>query len=106
MSKIRMVNHLIMKTLILKLICLLSVIVFSQVAQSQTMNITITNIRSTKGKLSISIFASAEEFKAGKPSFTQFFEKTGVKDKTCTVNIPYKPGIYGLSVYCPFDFVR
>ena len=87
------------RRLILKSICFWAVILFSQITQSQTMNITITNIRSTKGKLSISVFASAEEFKAGKPSFTRYFEKTNIKDKTCIINIPFKQGVYGLSVY-------
>ena len=70
----------------------------SQVLLSQTMNITINNIRSTKGKLSVSIFSNAEEFKTEKPSHTQFFDKTTVKNKTCTVSIEYKPGIYGVAV--------
>ncbi|MDR0763730.1 MAG: DUF2141 domain-containing protein [Bacteroidales bacterium] len=76
-----------------------SQIVNSQAAHSQTMNITVKNIRSTNGKLSISVFASSEEFKANRPSYTQVFDKTDMKDKTCTVRMEYKPGIYGLSVY-------
>ena len=84
---------------ILKGLCLAAILAFPQIVMSQTMNITITNIRSTNGKISISIFASEEEFKAGKPSHTQVFDKTNVKDKTCTVKIDYKPGTYGLSVY-------
>ena len=84
---------------IFKTLCLTAILAFPQIALSQTMNITVTNIRSTNGKISISIFASEEEFKTEKPSYTQVFDKANVKDKTCTVKIDYKSGTYGLSVY-------
>ena len=81
------------------MVSLLILLAFSQFAHSQTMNITIKNIRSINGKISVSVFANEEEFKANKPSYTQVFDKTNVKDKTCTVEMEYKSGTYGLSVY-------
>ena len=79
--------------------CVLILWLLSQFAYSQTMTITIHNIRSANGKISVSVFANEEEFKANKPSYTQVFDKTNLKNKTCTVSMEYKSGTYGLSVY-------
>ena len=86
------------KTL-LKIMCLTAILVFSQVVRSQTMDITVKNIRNINGKLVVMIFTNEEEFKTEKPSDTKIFDKTNVKTKTCTISFAYNPGVYGLSIY-------
>ena len=86
------------KTAIIKLLFVSVFLAFSQFANSQTINITIKNVRSANGKFQVSIFASAEEFKADKPSHVQFFDKSNYKDKTCVISLKYKAGTYGISI--------
>ena len=83
---------------ILKILCLTTILAFSQVVKSQTMDITVTNIRSTKGKIAVLIFTNDKDFKANKASETLIFDKTDMKDKTCKISIPYKSGVYGISI--------
>lgn len=83
---------------ILKILCLTIIFAFPQIIKSQTMDITVTNIRSPKGKIVVLVFTNDTDFKANKASEILIFDKPEIKDKSCKISIPYKPGVFGISI--------
>lgn len=68
-------------------------------ASAQTVNITITGIRSTKGNIQLQFFTTSENFDAHKPVFTKTVAKTGMKNGTLTVSYNSIPkGHYGVAL--------
>ncbi len=88
-----------MKTKFFLSICLLALSSqFTSVA-SQTLNVSIRNIKNpTKGIIRIAIFTDEKGFRAEKDFIAFEFEKKNIKNGTMNVEIPIKKGLYGLSV--------
>jgi uncharacterized protein (DUF2141 family) len=68
-------------------------------ALSQKLNVTICNLKSsTKGTIRIAFFQDEKSFKVENQSFTVNYSKDLIVNGTLCVEIPVKPGVYGLSV--------
>lgn len=68
-------------------------------AASQTLNIKIHNIKSSKGGvIRIALFADEQGFRAEKSLFDVCYDKSKVKGGKLSVEIPVECGIYGISV--------
>jgi uncharacterized protein (DUF2141 family) len=66
---------------------------------SQSVNITVTGIRNSKGSLRVQFFTSAENFNDHKAAFTKTASKRGMKNGTLTVSYSgITPGLYGIAV--------
>lgn len=69
------------------------------VAASQTLNVTIKNLKkTTNGTIRIAFFGNEADFKKEKILFEVNYEKSKVKNGELCVEIPVKTGTYGLSV--------
>ena len=71
---------------------------FSNPDTTQTVELTITGIRSAKGKLRIGLFKDQESFKNEKAIQYFEFDKTGLKDGRLTVQVELETGTLGLSL--------
>lgn len=67
-------------------------------AAAQTLQISIKNIRTPKGKLVVAIFDNQESFKKRKPIYHQNVDKQSMKNGTVHVEIPFKSGNFGIAV--------
>ncbi len=65
---------------------------------TQTVELTITGIRSSEGKLRIGLFKDQESFKNETAIQNFEFDKTGLKDGSMTVQIKLETGTIGLSL--------
>ena len=85
-------------TIIRYLLCLSILILFFFQLSSQTLEVCVKNIRSTKGQLCVAIFKSDSDFIAEIPFWENKYCKSVVKDKMSRFVVPVLPGIYGMSV--------
>ncbi len=68
-------------------------------ANSQSLNVTIKNLKaSTKGTIRIAVFSDEKGFKSEKDFFTVNCDKKKIKNGVLNIQVPVKAGIYGLSV--------
>ena len=65
---------------------------------AQTLEVSITNIRNTKGQLYVAIFNNDQSFKVEVPVFGKKYAKADIQNKTYRLVIPIPPGEYGLSI--------
>lgn len=65
---------------------------------SQTVEVTVTGIRSEKGQIAIGIFLDEESFRREEAYLEIQFPKKDIRDGVMTVNFSLEPGIYGLSL--------
>jgi len=70
---------------------------FSQLS-SQTLEVCVKNIRSTKGQLCVAIFKSDSDFIAEIPFWENKYCKLSVREKKSRFIVPVLPGRYGVSV--------
>ena len=88
-----------MKTKLLLLTTLLALGFQFTTAASQTLNVTIKNLKfSSKGIIRIAFFVDEKGFKEENDLFTVNIEKSKIQNGQVNVEIPVKAGIYGLSV--------
>jgi uncharacterized protein (DUF2141 family) len=71
----------------------------SAASYAQNIMITITGIKSNKGKVIVSVFKDNESFKNEKPAAIFPFSKSALSDGTLKVNLTLEPGIYGLAMF-------
>ncbi len=64
---------------------------------SQKVTLNLTDIRSDKGQIEISVYENAQQFKDEKPLKYLYFDKKGLKDGKMTIQIQLKTGNYGLT---------
>ena len=72
--------------------------VWLSIGFAQTLEVTISNIRSNKGQLCVALFDSEEGFKKEQPCWEKNYAKSPVKQDEVVITISIPPGIYGLSV--------
>jgi len=65
---------------------------------SQTLEVTVSNIRSNKGQLCVALFDSEEGFKKEQPCWEKTYSKSQIEQGEVVLTICVPPGIYGLSV--------
>lgn len=65
---------------------------------SQTVEVTVTGIRSEKGQIAIGVFLDEESFRREKAYLEIQFPKKDIRDGVMTVSFSLEPGIYGLSL--------
>lgn len=65
---------------------------------SQNVELTITGIRSSEGKIRIGLFKDDQTFQKETAAQNFEFEKTGLKNGEMTVQLELEPGIIGLSL--------
>jgi len=65
---------------------------------SQTVEVTVTGIRSEKGQIAIGVFIDEESFRKEKAFLEPRFSKENLADGTMTFSLTLEPGVYGLSV--------
>lgn len=65
---------------------------------SQTIEVTVTGIRSDKGQIAIGVFTDDESFQNDKAFFEIQFPKNELKNGSMTVSFRLDPGIYGLAL--------
>ena len=65
---------------------------------AQTIELTITGIKSTKGEILIGVFKDNESFKIEKAFLNKKFAKTGIINGEMSVHFSIEPGLYGLSL--------
>ena len=66
--------------------------------KAQNLDINITGIRNSKGRILITVFKDNESFRAEKSCLDKSFAKTGIKNGEMTVQISLEPGTYGVSL--------
>ena len=80
--------------------CLVALLIVPQFVNSQTINITITNIKNAKGQVGVYFFTNEQEFKTEKSVYERFYDKTTLKNDTIIVTVSHlKAGTYGVVVY-------
>ena len=72
--------------------------VLSSSVSTQTINLTIKDIRGTEGYIAVGIFADEEGFKTEKPMWLKKISKSTVQHDSMQVQIPIQAGQYGISV--------
>lgn len=65
---------------------------------AQTLEITISNIRTNKGQLCVALFDSEERFKKEQSCWEKFYSKSQFEKGEVVLMICVSPGTYGLSV--------
>lgn len=65
---------------------------------AQTLEVTISNIRTNKGQLCVALFDSEEGFKKEQPCWKRHYSKSQVEHGKVMLTICMSPGTYGLSV--------
>jgi len=65
---------------------------------SQTLDVHITNIRSTKGQLCLAIFVDEAGFKAERTCWEMKCAKKNIVNGEFQIKIEFRPGTYGMSV--------
>lgn len=86
----------VMNTCMIKLILLLLLPVVS--ISAQTIEVTVTGIRSEKGQIAIGVFTDEESFRKEKAFLEPRVSKENLADGTMTFSLTLEPGVYGLSV--------
>jgi len=85
-----------MNTSIIKLILFLLLPVVS--IDAQTIEVTVTGIRSEKGQIAIGVFIDEESFRREEAYLEIQFPKKDIIDGVMTINFSLDPGVYGLSL--------
>ena len=68
-------------------------------AWGQTVTITVSGIRNTKGSLRLQFFTSSDNFENRAPTLVKTVSKAGVKNGTLTVTYPgLTAGLYGIAL--------
>lgn len=67
-------------------------------ASAQTVNISITGIRSPKGQVVLNVFNNEESFRDEKPAKIIIIKKKGIINGQLKTAIDLKPGITGISI--------
>jgi uncharacterized protein (DUF2141 family) len=68
-------------------------------AWSQTLNVTITGIRNTKGVIRLQFYSSSQNFDDRKPSLVKTISKSDMKNGTLTVTYSgLDTGLYGIAL--------
>lgn len=65
---------------------------------AQTLEVTVSNIRSNKGQLCVVLFDTEEGFKKEQPYWEKTYSKSQIEHGELILRICVLPGIYGLSV--------
>ncbi|QNL51648.1 DUF2141 domain-containing protein [Olivibacter sp. SDN3] len=77
----------------------LSIVALSGTALSaQTVNIQVSDIKSSNGQILLAVFKNEESFKSEKPEFRQVFKKSTLKDGKMQLSIELPEGSYGITV--------
>lgn len=79
------------------LTCLLLTFAMTNV-KAQNTQITVSNIRSSKGKIMLSLFKDEKSFKDAKPFKTTSYEKKGLANGILVLKWQIEPGIYGMTL--------
>jgi len=79
------------------LTCLLLTFAMTNV-KAQNTQITVSNIRSSKGKIMLSLFKDEKSFKDAKPFKTTSYEKKGLANGILVLKWQIEPGIYGMAL--------
>ncbi len=66
--------------------------------QAQTVNVTVSNIKSTQGQIIIAVFKDQQGFKDEKPVSRQKFPKSAVSKGVLKVTLDVPVGTYGLAL--------
>lgn len=69
----------------------------SLVSFGQKVTLNLSEVRSSKGQIQVSIYENAQQFKDEKPLKYVYFDKKSMKDGKMTITLSLKPGTYGLS---------
>lgn len=85
-----------MNTFIIKLILLLLLPAVS--IDAQTVDVTVTGIKSEKGQIAIGVFLDEESFRTEEAYLEIQFPKKDIRDGVMTVSFSLKPGVYGLTL--------
>lgn len=67
-------------------------------SKAQEVQVVITNIRATQGRMVIGVFKNSESFKEDKPYVRKKYEKTKVINGKMIVKFNLEPGTYGLAL--------
>lgn len=78
--------------------CLFVGILMSVQLSSQGVEVRVTNIRNVKGQLYVAFFQCDSSFSAEVPVWKKLYNKSAIKDKTFSFNVPLPPGRYGLTL--------
>lgn len=78
-------------------ICL-GFVMASAVLEAQTLNVTISGIRGNKGRLCAVLFESHSDYLNENACLIYYVDKSNLSCDTCLVNIPFRPGTFGLTV--------
>ena len=70
----------------------------SQSIKAQVLEITISNVQNTSGRLCIAIFDNDHNYREEKPFAARYLDKDTLMCTTVKVDIPVCPGTYGLTV--------
>jgi len=65
---------------------------------AQTVEVTVTGIKSEKGQIAIGVFLDEESFRREQAYLEIQFPKKDIRDGVMTVSFSLEPGIYGLSL--------
>ncbi len=65
---------------------------------AQTVEVTVTGIKSEKGQIAIGVFLDEESFRKEQAYLEIQFPKKDIRDGVMTVSFSLEPGIYGLSL--------
>jgi uncharacterized protein (DUF2141 family) len=65
---------------------------------AQTLEVTVSNIRTNNGQLCVALFDSEEGFKKEQPCWEKSYPKSQIEQGEVVLTICVPPGIYGLSV--------
>jgi len=77
----------------------LLLVLLTNLSWSQTVNITVSGIRNTKGSLRLQFFTSSENFDKRAPSLVKTVSKSAVKNGTLTVTYSgLDAGLYGIAL--------
>jgi uncharacterized protein (DUF2141 family) len=82
------------KTLVIKIFLLL--LLPAMTLNAQNVEVTITGIRSEKGRIVIGVFKDEESYKTEVPFVTETFVKNITPDGEMSVRFSLEPGVYGL----------
>jgi len=88
--KIKM-NNCMIKLILFLLLPALSI-------EAQTVEVTVTGLRSEKGQIAIGVFIDEESFRREEAYLEIQFPKKDIRDGVMTVSFSLEPGVYGLSL--------
>jgi uncharacterized protein (DUF2141 family) len=66
--------------------------------EAQTVEVTVTGLRSEKGQIAIGVFIDEESFRREEAYLEIQFPKKDIRDGVMTVSFSLEPGVYGLSL--------